>query len=251
MNPYLEQEDVWHDFHERFLPAAAAFLTPQVRPKYIVRLDEHAYIHELPANERHLAGRPNLGVAALSGPNAATASPHAATAPAYVGLPVATDVERQAFIEIRDRANRELVAVIELLSPSNKRVGGDRDQYLGKRQEFIQSPAHFVELDILRGGPRLALDGLPSWDYYALGSRAGDRPRSGIWTINLRDVLPAIPIPLRAGDPDASLDLQQVLHRVYDAAGYEDYIYAGSPQPPLSHEDALWAREFVPRSPQT
>jgi hypothetical protein len=250
MNPYLEQEDVWHDFHERFLPAAAAFLTPQVRPKYIVRLDEHAYIHELPANERHLAGRPDIGVAARPGAKAGIVSSQAAAAPAYVGLPVATDVERQAFIEIRDRANRELVSVIELLSPSNKRVGGDRDQYLGKRQEFIQSPAHFVELDLLRGGPRMPLDGLPSCDYYALVSRAGDRPQSGIWTIHLRDVLPAIPIPLRTGDPDASLDLQQVLHRVYDAAGYEDYIYAGSPQPPLSHEDALWAREFVPGSTQ-
>ena len=40
MNPYLEQEDVWHDFHERFLPAAAEFLMPRVRPKYIVRLDD-------------------------------------------------------------------------------------------------------------------------------------------------------------------------------------------------------------------
>lgn len=26
MNPYLEQEDVWHDFHKRFLPAAAEMI---------------------------------------------------------------------------------------------------------------------------------------------------------------------------------------------------------------------------------
>ena len=26
MNPYLEQEDVWHDFHERFIPLAATLL---------------------------------------------------------------------------------------------------------------------------------------------------------------------------------------------------------------------------------
>jgi len=35
MNPYLET--IWHDFHERFLPAAAAYLVPQVRPKYIYK----------------------------------------------------------------------------------------------------------------------------------------------------------------------------------------------------------------------
>ncbi len=27
MDPYLEQEIIWHDFHQRFLPAAAAQLS--------------------------------------------------------------------------------------------------------------------------------------------------------------------------------------------------------------------------------
>jgi uncharacterized protein DUF4058 len=36
MNPYLEA--IWHDFHERFLPAAAAYLVPQIRPKYFVSI---------------------------------------------------------------------------------------------------------------------------------------------------------------------------------------------------------------------
>ena len=27
MDPYLEQEILWHDFHEKFIPAAAAYLT--------------------------------------------------------------------------------------------------------------------------------------------------------------------------------------------------------------------------------
>src|SRR5437868_4586944 len=48
MNPYLEQDPVWHDFHERFCPALAELLTPQVRPDYVARIDEHVYIHELP-----------------------------------------------------------------------------------------------------------------------------------------------------------------------------------------------------------
>jgi hypothetical protein len=26
MNPYLEQYDAWHDFHERFIPLAAELL---------------------------------------------------------------------------------------------------------------------------------------------------------------------------------------------------------------------------------
>ena len=36
------------------------------------------------------------------------------------------------------------------------------------------------------------------------------------------------------------------LHRVYDAYGYEDYLYTGSPEPALSSEDTAWARQLVP-----
>src|SRR4029077_19013850 len=72
-------------------------------------------------------------------------------APAHVGLP-ALDVERLAFVEIRDRRNRELVTVVELLSPSNKRPGSDRDQYLAKREQILGSSAHLGEIDLLRGG---------------------------------------------------------------------------------------------------
>ena len=45
MNPYLEQEHLWHDFHERFCPLVAELITRQVRPHYVVRIDEQVYIH--------------------------------------------------------------------------------------------------------------------------------------------------------------------------------------------------------------
>ena len=45
---------------------------------------------------------------------------------------------------------------------------------------------------------------------------------------------------------DAQIDLQGLLHRIYDAAGYEDCIYRGQPQPQLNAEDATWAGQFVP-----
>jgi hypothetical protein len=166
--------------------------------------------------------------------------------PAHVRIPVGVDVERHSYLEIRDRRNRELVTVLELLSPSNKKPGEDRAQYLAKRRAMLLSPVHLVEIDLLRGGPRLPVDDLPDCDYYALVSRAERRPDAELWAVGIREPLPTIPIPLRASDPDASLDLLAVLHRVYDAAGYADFIYSGSPQPPLRPEDAEWARQFVP-----
>jgi hypothetical protein len=61
--------------------------------------------------------------------------------------------------------------------------------------------------------------------------------------------LPVIPIPLRSDEPAARLDLQEVLHLVYDAAAYEDYIYEGEPEPRLRPADAKWARQFLPSAP--
>lgn len=213
MNPFLEQERAWNDFHESFMPAARDAIAAQVCPHYIAKINEHLVIHELPEHPRRLP---------------------------------AVDVERLSFIEIRDRDGWQLVTVIELLSPANKYAGPDREQYLAKRGQLLASAVHFVEIDLLRGGPRMPMENLPECDYCVLVSRVQTRPDAGVWPIRLREPLPPIPIPLRPPHADAQLDLQQLLHRIYDAAGYEDYIYHGHPQPQLSAEDAAWARQFVP-----
>jgi hypothetical protein len=61
-----------------------------------------------------------------------------------------------------------------------------------------------------------------------------ERLDAGLWPIWLRERLPLIPIPLRAPHEDARPDLQGVPHQICDAAGYEDDIYQGQPQPRLS-----------------
>ena len=165
-----------------------------------------------------------------------------------VQLPV-HDVERLAFVEIRDRRSRELVTVIEVLSPSNKQSGSPRDQYLAKRQELLDSKASLVEIDLLRGGKPMPLDDLPdrAYVYSVLVSRVEDRPKAGFWSIGLHDRLPIIPVPLRAPANDARLDLQEALNHVYDVSGYEDYIYSGVPDPPLDGKDQDWAENLILR----
>jgi hypothetical protein len=44
MNPYMERASVWHDFHERWMPAAAEVIGLRVLPRYFVRIDEQMYI---------------------------------------------------------------------------------------------------------------------------------------------------------------------------------------------------------------
>ena len=244
MNPYLEQADVWHSFHEQFCTLAMELLAAQVRPGYIVKLDEHVYVHELAGDERRLAGRGDVTISRSHETESAAVGAAVIQAPVFARLP-SVDIERDSFVEIRDRRDRALVTVLELLSPANKRRGPDRDQYLAKRRELLASTVHMVELDLLRGGARPRLEQLPEAQYYALVSRYEDRPEVAAWPLQLRDRLPVIPIPLRSPDRDATLDLQSMLQRLYDAGGYADYIYDSDPDPPLAPADRAWAAQLV------
>jgi Protein of unknown function (DUF4058) len=249
MNPYVEQDAFWQDFHLEFLPAIRERLVAQVRPKYIVMLDEHVYVQELPPVPRRLVGRADVSLAAPPKRRAKeTAGVGVLEAPTQVHIPV-QDVRRVPFLEVRDRLGRELITVLEFLSPANKRGGADREQYMAKREQLLKSAVHFVEIDLLRGGRRMPLENRPKCEYSVLVSRAEDRPWAGFWPIRLRQRLPIIPIPLLRADHDARIDLQEILHHVYDAAGYEDFIYAGRPDPQLTSKDATWARTFVPAVP--
>jgi hypothetical protein len=213
-----------------------------------VKVESHIYVHDLPENRRHLLGRADASISRASpaSGNHGTATVAFLEAPVEVWLPE-YDIERDTYIEIRDRRGRQLITVIELLSPSNKYPGNDRNQYVAKRAQLFSSLAHLVEIDLLRGGERMPMEGLPQCDYCVLVSRVEQRRRAGLWPIKLRDPLPPIPIPLRAPDPDATLDLKLALDRIYDSANYGKYIYEGAPNPPLSREDSEWARQFLPK----
>jgi hypothetical protein len=244
MNPYLEQDALWQDFHINFLAAIKAQLVPQVRPRYYVLLERYIYVHEAPdeppARRRadFLVARPEAGAAPPGG-----AAILEIDAPAEVEH-TGQDVLRQAFLAIRDPVRGEVVTLLEMLSPANKR--DEYQQYLTRRAQILSSNAHLVAIDLLRGGRPMPDANRPVCDYSVLVSRAERRPRASFWPIGLKGRLPVISVPLRSPDGAVPLDIQEVLHQVYDASGYEDFIYAGAPDPPLSPEEAAWARQFVP-----
>ncbi len=136
---------VWQDFHESAIPIVRELLNVQLRPQFIAKIEEHVFIHELPGEPRTFLGAGDVLVT--------------------------IEIERLSFVEIRDRMSWEVVSIIELLSPANKYAGSDREQFLAKRRQFLNSPAHYVEIDLLRGGPRMPLENLPECDYYILVSR--------------------------------------------------------------------------------
>lgn len=102
-----------------------------------------------------------------------------------------------------------------------------------------------MEIDLLRGGERMPVEGMPPCDYVVMVSRSYERPRVELWPFGVRDPLPLIPIPLRLGKRDATIDLGQLFREQFAAAGYENYVYRTGPEPPLGEDDAEWASQVL------
>jgi hypothetical protein len=72
------------------------------------------------------------------------------------------------------------------------------------------------------------------------------RSTATYWPILLEQRLPVIPVPLKEGDDDALLDLQQVLTESYRRGRYHLRIdYTKPPVPPLSPERMAWAQSLA------
>lgn len=252
MDPFLEGPE-WEGFHLLLIGELWNFLTPRVRPRYLVRAERRVYLEHQPDRE-HERMRPDVAVLAPDGTELAEAavapSPGGGLSPALLTLPVLEE-RREGFLVVRLRETLDLVTVIELLSPTNKRLGSDgRREYLGKRETVLRSGTHLVELDLLRGGERLpTVEPLPPADYYAFVSRGNRRPRAEVYFWALRDSLPTVPVPLAGNDPDVPLELATIISRVYDRAGYDYSLdHGAAPSPPLSDADTAWVRDLLSKS---
>jgi hypothetical protein len=142
--------------------------------------------------------------------------------------------------------SREVITVVELLSPTNKQPGENRRRYLSKRADLLNSSVHLVEIDLLRCPRPMPADHRPACTYSVLVSRARLRPQAGFWPIGLRDPLPTVPVPLRTGESDARLDLRNIIDRTYDESGYRYFLYQRDPDPPLIGDDFAWAKSLLP-----
>lgn len=249
MDPFLESQE-WEDFHYAFNGAIRDALAPRLAPRYVVRAERRVYV-ESPGEAGPLFRRPDVSVhwtGETAGGTAVASGPKVSREPVPCELPVPEE-RREIYLLVRFQESMEVVTVIETLSPANKRIGGDgRREYLQKRAEVLGSPSHLVEFDLLLGGARLPMTTpLPPGDYYAIVSRRPRRPVADVYAWTVRDPLPTVPVPLKEGDPDVSLDLQAVFATVYDRARYDLSLNYGADLPtPLRAEDAEWVRRVLP-----
>jgi hypothetical protein len=248
MDPYMEGPTLWSGFHHTYLTALQERLGPAVRPKYFVRVEERVYVSR-EDDPAHRLIVPDMRV--VESARRGRAVPQTGAAAIAAPIPVADTLEREVHeyrLEVLDQIDRSVVAVIELLSPTNKvpnSVG--RASFLQKRHEVFASEAHWIEIDLLRDGVRTANLAESSDAKYQVYLSRADTPRRGyVWPIYLREALPTIGVPLRPGDDDVPLNLQDAFAQVYEVGGYDlDVAYAADPIPPLTGEHSHWAAALL------
>jgi Protein of unknown function (DUF4058) len=209
MNPYLENPELWPEVHHLLISVLAETLNPQLLPKYRVAVEKR-----------------------VAAPTATSMT---------VTLPMPIEI-KEGYLEVREMATKQVVTVIEVLSPANKRAGRGYDSYVAKRQDILASQTNLIEIDLLRGGTTMSYGGnVPKYHYRLLVSRSHARPKAELYGFNVQDRIPTFAVPLQNQDAEPVIDLHVLLDMVYDRAGYTFAIdYAQALVPKLSEDDQVW-----------
>jgi len=246
MNPYLEQPELWHQVHNRLIVAIADELTPQIAPQYRVSIEERVYTS---TDDVLLVGIADVAVAKKNNVETGTTLTTTKLAkPSKVRVPIPEQVIER-YLEVKATQSGEIVTVIEVLSPKNKRSKEGRKAYETKRQKILASATNLVEIDLLRLGEVLPILGITKNDYRILVSHSYQRPDADLYGFNLKDNIPSFPVPLRLGETEPVIDLQKLINQIYERARFDLAIdYSQILKPTLSPEHETWVRGIVKNS---
>lgn len=237
MDPYLEDPTIWPDVHNRLIAALGNELGPVLRPRYVVTLEERVYA-TVPEGLQFL-GRPDATIVRETPEGGSGYDSGSGAVVLEVEVPHRV---RETHLVVRQVGNHEIVTILELLSPTNKHPGGGRPLYERKRDEILDSRAHFVEIDLIRAGEPMSVSHRPErFDYSILVSRANRRPSGTLTSFTVKDAIPTFQLPLLAGDDEPVVDLGATLHALYDLAAYDLRIdYRRPCEPPLHDDSTNW-----------
>ena len=253
MNPWLEHPALWGDVHFRLISAIARYLSPLVSPRYYVSVGAQAYI-VTPFAQPPVIRYPDVAVVQAPVPSASPARTSQAIATPVVDritvqVPV-PDVIEETYLEVREAETGQVITVIEILSPTNKRPGAGRQKYERKRLETLSTHTHLVEIDLLRAWEPMPFAGYAPSSHYRILVRRGEQgSKADLYPFNLRDTIPEFPLPLQAGDVEPLINLSTLLDDIYVEGSYDVRINRHQPpQPPLTEDEAKWAREIMAKS---
>jgi hypothetical protein len=260
MDPYIEACGLWECFHDRLVHKIDEAIASVLPRGYIVETATRSYVvlMETEGKDESLA-KPDVAITEAAGRKRPRKKRGGvAVAEADPGEPVqmrafVAEQYEETFVEIyAQREERILVTCIEVLSPSNKREGTEGwQQCMRKRQAMLLGQANFLEIDLLRGGPKMPmLDPWPDSPYSLLVCRAIRAPNCRVWPAHFQRRLPVIPVPLLDPAPALSLDLQPLIDGIYSLGRYDEQIdYTRPLTPALSDEQTAWVRDLLKDHP--
>lgn len=247
MDPWLEHPSQFSGLHSQLVAYAVELLQPELLSRgYFVTPNERVWIEE---SQRDIL--PDGAV--LQWRPETTPKPASVTsADKSVKVRKFRSEYRQPYLEIFDNEHRKLITGIEFVSPTNKSKSEGRKLYRKKQRELQAAGVNVVEVDLLRRGrsvilaqPALTESARP-WDYLVCLWRAHEDEDFELYPIELRSRLSRILIPLKPKDAEATLDLQAVFDKAYDAGPYRVSVnYRKAPVPPLSEADRAWADQCL------
>ena len=259
MDPYLQSS--WGDVHGSLMQGIKAALQPQLPPALRARCERRIVLEQTTqdGSVRGEVSEPDVVLLASlrrpfvvhngrdgGGPLAVLDQPGVKVEPLRIHF--SSEPVTSRWVQVIDtRDGDRVVTAIEVLSPSNKRVGQLNRLYRRKLQEYAKGGVSVVEIDLLRSSRRnldVREEDLPEnrrTPYFVAVRRAGEGDEWVIYPIPLDSRLPSIPVPLRRGEADVTMDLQPLIERAYLEGGYDDTDYSKPTEPPLSGDDAAWA----------
>lgn len=247
MDPYLEASACWADFHSTFINYLRNALNDGLPDNYDARIEERVtVIDSFDKPSQWFVSDVAVGKESGAATAAQARRPVSGLLePVTVPL-IIPERERQHYIEIHDYPEQTLVAVLEVLSPSNKFSRG-REDYLTKRDALLNQQIHLIELDLLVSGQRLpAAEPLPADDYYAYVAHRDRRPFCDVYHWGVRQPLPAVPVPLNPPDADLILELQPIFSEAFARGRYERRLrYSAPPRAHLSRLDREWSAQLA------
>lgn len=246
MDPYIERR--WRNFHTSMVIYARDRLNELLPPELAAYSEDRVYVEA--DGERIRAIYPDVRV---SERNSSGLAPQVSGV--AVAQPVLIDMETEPvtehFLRIMEVDGERVVTGIEIISPANKQLGPGRDAYLAKRQEFLDSDANLVEVDLTRTGDWRSIMKPyrvpPIYQtLYRVCVRRVNRPgKAELYPITLQHRLSVISIPLRGKDQDIQLDLQELMDHAYERGRYDGIDYHQDCVPPLKGDDAVWADQLL------
>src|SRR5579885_1096203 len=165
MDPYLEGSR-WMSVDAQLASVLVRQLNPQSLPRFIA-LQTRRFVRERPDGEGILIGDnyPDVFVHRQQPSRPGGQTLGTLVPPLRMTTIMRTPVPHVT-VTIRDVEHHHLVAAIEILSPTNKR-GEGRREYLRRRDRFLGSDVHLLEIDLLRKGRRVPMEEpLPPAPYF-------------------------------------------------------------------------------------